>query len=103
MSEFKESKIFVLTSFFEGFPTVICEAMNYKNAVISTRYDGYSDELLNNTTGFISSFDSGELTEIIEKLISNEHLLKKFQETGYENCKSKYQNLLLNSKFYFEK
>ena len=102
MEYFKKSKIYVVTSFFEGFPTVICEAMNYKNAVISTKHDGYSRELLDNTTGIVTPIDSFELSRNIEKLLNDNNLLIKYQNAGYERCKANYQALSLNANDYFK-
>lgn len=86
MEIFKKSKIYVLTSYFEGFPTVITEAMNYGNAVITTKYDGFSDELIGDGTGFIVEYDSDILKQTIELLISDEQLLIEQQKASYDKC-----------------
>lgn len=101
ISYFKRSKIFIFSSFFEGFPTVISEAMNYKNAVISTRYDGYSDELLDSETGFILDYNSEKFANKLQMLIDNEELLYQFQNKGFERCKKFYSNLYCDF-HYFE-
>ena len=91
MREFEKSKILILPSFFEAFPTVIPEAMNKKNAVICTRYDGFSDELVKDgLTGFVVGFNATELTEKIECLMNNDKLLLSLQNKAYENCRNFY-------------
>lgn len=94
MNRMDFSKIFVLPSFFEAFPTVIPESMNRKNVVICTKYDGYSDELvLNEKTGFVINFDSIELCQKIIYLIKNEDRLRTMQEAAYNNCFEFYKNI----------
>lgn len=82
-----ESSIFVLTSFHEGFPTVIAEAMNMRNAVITTRYDGISDELINRETAITVGMDAGEIAEALNRLICDDELRKKMQDCAHEKCK----------------
>ena len=91
MKKFEESKILILPSFFEAFPTVIPEAMNRKNAVICTRYDGFSDELVKDgSTGFVVNFNESELAERISNLIYDEETLLRMQKNAYEVCKKMY-------------
>ncbi|MBQ9206843.1 MAG: glycosyltransferase [Treponema sp.] len=93
LERFSESKICVLASFFEAFPTVICEAMNMKNTVVSTRYDGFSDELLeNNETGFVVDFSEQRFAEKLQFLIENPSELQKMQEKAYARCKQFYES-----------
>lgn len=93
MKEFQKSKIFMLTSFFEGFPTVISEAMNYKTVPIVTRYEGFSDELLKADNSFICSRNPLEISEKLETLMLDDELLKSFAENGYSQCKEFYDFL----------
>ncbi|MDO5772729.1 MAG: glycosyltransferase [Spirochaetales bacterium] len=93
LKEFPKSKIFMLTSFFEGFPTVISEAMNYKNVPVVTRYEGFSDELLKSDNSFICSRNPVEISEKLEILMLNAEVLKSFAENGYSQCREFYDFL----------
>ncbi len=93
IEEFKKSKIFVLASFFEGFPTVISEVLNYKNVPVVTRYEGFSDELLKENNSFVCSRNPKEIAKTLEKLTTNSDLLQEFAENGYVQCKKFYELL----------
>lgn len=93
ISYMQKNKIYILTSFFEGFPTVISEAMNYKMAVITTRYDGFSDELLEKGTCLITDFNQKDLAEKLEMLLTKPDTLKCIGEAGFTRCKEFYMNV----------
>lgn len=93
LKEFQKSKIFMLVSFFEGFPTVISEAMNYKNVPLVTRYEGFSDELLKYNNSFICSRNLVEISEKLETLMFSADVLKSFAENGYSQCRKFYDFL----------
>lgn len=95
--EFKKSKIFVLCSFFEGFPTVITEAMNYKNVPVVTKYEGFSDELLQNNNSFVCERNAKKISKKLETLMLNSKILCQFAESGYLSCKKFYENLAANN------
>lgn len=82
---YKENSILLLTSRFEGYPTVIVEAVSYGNAIITTRYAGFSDELVNDgVNGFVTGFHSDKIAECIQKLIKDESCLKEMQDASFE-------------------
>lgn len=93
IKEFKKSKIFVLCSFFEGFPTVISEAMNYKNVPVVTKYEGFSDELLKSNNSFVCERNPEKIAQKLEDLMSNQNLLNQFAENAHSRCKEFYQSL----------
>lgn len=93
IEEMHKSKIFMLCSFFEGFPTVISEALNYKNVPVITKYDGFSDELLNKNNSFLCRRNAKEIAEKLKSLMENKGLLAEFAENGYRNCKEFYKDL----------
>lgn len=84
------SQILLVTSFHEGFPLVISEAMNRKNAVITTRYDGFSNELIQPGNSIVTRYDSEEIADALNRLISDKKLLKKMQEHAYKTCQAFY-------------
>lgn len=98
ISIFEQSKILAITSFFEGFPTIITEAMNMKCCVISVKYDGYSDELLNNETGIIvNRYNSHLFAKKLDELMHNDTKLLDFQKKGYEQCKEFSKKTVTNT------
>lgn len=98
ISFFRASKIYCHFSFYEGFPTVISECMNYKNVPVVTRYDGFSDELLKTDNSFICDYNPKKIANTLECLMSNSELLEKYAEKAYETCCCFYKEL--NSRNY---
>lgn len=83
----RESSVLLLASIYEGFPTVVLEAVANANAVITTRYDGFSDEIIrNNKNGFVidNKLNSKEFTKAIEKLIDDKALLLSMQKKSID-------------------
>lgn len=87
--EMKKSKIFVLSSFYEGFPNVLCEAMHAALPCISTRCAcGPSDLINNEENGYL--VEIGDVSAMAEKMIGliiDENLRNKVgsaAETGVE-------------------
>lgn len=92
--EMKRAKIFVLSSFFEGFPNVLCEAMHAGLPCISTRCECGPSELIDNgVNGYLISIgDVDQLTAKIEVLILDE---KKRKVIG-DAAKQSTERLELN-------
>ena len=74
--EMKKAKIFVLSSFFEGFPNVLCEAMYAGLPCIATAcQSGPKDLIENEKNGFLVKVgDVAEMSKIISKLIIDQSL-----------------------------
>ena len=74
--EMKKAKIFVLSSFYEGFPNVLCEAMHAGLPCISTKCEcGPSELITDGENGFL--VDIGDIATMSEKmslLIDDEEL-----------------------------
>lgn len=72
---YKESKIFCLPSYAEGFPMSIIEACNFGNAIICTNVGGISDLLENYKNAIIiNPGDIDKLAMSMEKLMNDESL-----------------------------
>lgn len=85
----KKAKVMLMTSFSEGFPTVIVESLALKTPVISTPVAG-TDELLyyqDKKCGEITTYEVKDIADKIENLLLNEELYKTYQELGYKNVK----------------
>lgn len=82
---FKSIGIFILTSYHEGFPTVLLEAASFGNALISTKFDGFSDEIVKNErNGYATDFSAKNLSSKIQNLIDDEIVLKSMQKQSLQ-------------------
>lgn len=78
----KKSSVLLLASIYEGFPTVVLEAVATGNAIITTKYDGFSDEIVHDEeNGFVikDKYHTEKFTEAMQKLILNNDLLLQMQ------------------------
>lgn len=91
---YKQNSILILTSRFEGYPTVIVEAVCYGNAIITTRYAGFSDELVNDgVNGYVTDFKTEEISERIQRLIDSPELLSNMQKNSFCTKRAILQNI----------
>ena len=102
--EMKRSKIFVLSSFYEGFPNVLCEAMHAELPCISTRCAcGPSELITDGENGFL--VDIGDVATMSEKmslLIDDEELRnrlgraaeKSTERLEYKTISSKWLEMI---------
>lgn len=74
--EMKKARIFVLSSFYEGFPNVLCEAMYAGLPCISTRCECGPAELIDDgVNGFLVPVqDVDKMTECLKILMKNEQM-----------------------------
>lgn len=82
----KRSKLLCLSSFSEGFPTVICEAMTLGKPFVTTPVAGASDELsCNGKCGVVSDWNAKDFAAQVKKVILDERLYDSMSE----NCVKK--------------
>jgi len=105
LSFLRHSKLLLITSFAEGFPTVATEALSLGIPFITTPVAGASEELANNgSCGLVSGWDAEEYANNIEKLLTNETLYQKMsmnckehiKNYGIENFVASFKNVLEN-------
>jgi len=80
---FYHSDIYVSTSYGEGLPDSVREAMKYSKPVVATDVGGTSELITNDLNGYL--FEPGDcesLAEILLKLIENKPLRKKMGISG---------------------
>ena len=83
------SKLLLITSFSEGFPTVATEAMSLGVPFVTTPVSGASEELANNgSCGLVSDWNATEYADKIEKLITDEALYQKMSKACKEHIKN---------------
>lgn len=76
--EYEKSSFYIMTSRFEGLPTVLIEALSYGLPIISFECPtGPKTIILNNKNGeLVENGNINEMTKIILKFMENENLLK---------------------------
>lgn len=100
---FARSKVFCLTSQFEGLPIAALEAMAYGLPVVTVAYAGADELVQNGKTGYICATDD-EFSAALYKLLTDEPLrtrmgscAREFVERAHgEAVLSEYVNLILN-------
>lgn len=86
MSEvYKNSSIYVMTSYFEGLPLVLLEAKQYKIPIVSFNCStGPSEIIRNNENGYlIDKFNKNEMIERIDYLITHQNIREEFSKNAY--------------------
>lgn len=100
---FKHAKIICLTSFSEGWPTIILEGMALGKPFITTPVGGASDELANNgRCGLVSDWKIQEYADCIKKILTDQNLyegmskncIEKVKEYSIENTTKKFDTLI---------
>ena len=82
----KNCDILCLSSFSEGWPTVITEAMSLNKPFISTPVAGAKDELSDdNNCGIVVDFDPENYAKQLKKLINDSELRIRLGENGFKN------------------
>jgi glycosyltransferase involved in cell wall biosynthesis len=77
------SKILVLTSTHEGFPTVFYEALINNTVVICTKFDSFSDELIkNNINALVCKRKEKYFIKCLQRIIDEPQLLDFFLENN---------------------
>ena len=98
------SKIFCLTSQFEGLPIAGLEAMAYGLPLVTLAYDGASELVQNNYNGFVCTSDQ-EFCDAIVRLLGNDELRAQMgaharafvQRAHGETVLAQYIHLVLDS------
>lgn len=95
---YKKSKMFVLTSRFEGLVLVALEAKAYSLPIISFDFDcGPSETIKNNVNGFIiECFDVKKMAEKIYELLNNEKKCIEFSNNAKLDMDKFEPNLIVN-------
>ena len=83
---FKNSKVVCMTSFSEGFPTVIAEGMMLGKPFVSTNVGGVKEMSMDGLCGFIENEDTNFANRIIS-LLQDEKLYNKMSEQCISHIK----------------
>ncbi len=83
------AKVLCISSFEEGFPTVVTEALSLGVPFVTTPVAGASDELsFNGECGLVAEWDAEDYAQKIETIITNDALHEKISKAGKENIKN---------------
>ena len=74
-----------MTSFSEGFPTVVAEAMALKTPVIMTKVSGSEELIQNGKCGLLVERYSEAITEAILKILLENNNINVVVNKAYEN------------------
>ncbi len=93
----KSARIYLSTSFREGFPRTLLESMALKKVIIASNVIGNKDGVINNKTGYLLPVhDINAFTEKIIQIIDNDELLKQLGNNAYSFCKEHFQSDIIN-------
>lgn len=97
--EYKNAKIFCLTSKYESFGIALLEAASYGDVIISTNV-GIAKEITENSNGAIVDVD--DINALSEKLniFMNSDNLEDISNNTYKVCKEKYDWNIIVSRLY---
>ncbi len=82
------SRIFCLTSYSEGFPTVAIETMSLGIPFVTTPVSGASEELSDNEKcGLVSNWNAEEYADKLQKLLTDSELYEQMSKNCLEHVK----------------
>lgn len=85
ISEFSNAHIYIFTSYHEGMPTSVLEAMAFGLPIVTRPVGGLVDFFNDGKMGYlVDSFEAAAFANTIEKLIDNEEEIKKISKYNYE-------------------
>lgn len=96
----RAADVFLLTSFSEGIPVTILEAMRAGIPVISTAVGGIPEILTHAQTGLLApSGDVSALHRCLETLLNNPVLRKNLSDAGYELFRRRFTQEHMNTQY----
>lgn len=96
---YKQSSVYVLTSYREGIPRTVLEAMACARPIIVTDVPGCRETVIDNHNGFLVKLnDVDELVEKMEWFIKNRDDIEKFGKNSYNLCREKFDDKKVNEK-----
>ena len=78
--------IFVLSSFYEGMPMTIIEAMACGLPIVATRVGGVPDMICNGEDGVLVGVNASELADALIELLDNKELRERYGKAAFNNA-----------------
>lgn len=76
----KKADVFVLSSDYEGFPGVVCEAMTLAKPIVATTITGTVELLENGRWGLLTDTDSSSLAEAMERMLTDAVMRNRYSQ-----------------------
>jgi len=101
---YKNADVFVLTSWYEGFPNVLIEALSYGVPLVSVDcMSGPSDIIENDINGYlVKGYDAFDFSNTLSKALDKKWDINKIKGTtkkfAFENIYNRYKKYLLNER-----
>lgn len=89
----KKSDLFVLQSYFEGYPTSVLEAQIVNTPVLITKYRSAEEQVIDGVNGFIVDNDEKSIYLKLEQIITSKLILKNIKCNLKKEDKNKYNNI----------
>lgn len=95
----KDSSVFVLPSYREGFPRSTQEAMAIGRAIITTNVPGCKETVVNGLNGFlVLPFNAEELAFTMKIFINDPDLVEEMGKESYKIAKDKFDSKKVNDR-----
>jgi len=82
----KNADLLLLSSAYEGFGLVICEAMLLGTPVVSTKTSGPIEIINNDTYGLLCEHDDESIYQAVRKMMTDEVLRNRYKHLGYKRA-----------------
>lgn len=89
----KKSDLFVLQSYYEGYPIVVCESMIVNVPCLVTDFPSAKELVIDNQTGFIVKNDFDSIYSKIDEIYYNQSVIKSIKNIISLQSKSNYENV----------
>jgi len=83
-------EVFILTSFYEGMPKVLLEAMACGLPVIGTNVEGIKEVIVDGENGLLCDITSNSIRKAIDRLFEDDDLREKLSERARETIINKF-------------
>lgn len=87
------SDLFVLQSYYEGFPMSVCESLILNTPVLITNYPSAEEQIKNNYTGFIANNDIDSIYKILKTIIADKSLITNIKDNLCVQDKKVFENI----------
>lgn len=86
---YQAADVYVLSSYREGLPLTLFEAMASGLPIVATPVNGVPYEIKNNENGFLIKWNNiKKLSEAVEKILDNKKLAEKFRKNNLKKAKN---------------